>query len=104
MSQTHSELTKESLIAELANKRYWHPFWPADFKLRALGALFCCEDGAPIYHGDEFWCFYEGQKESANLKHANAKFNYNDNEPRFATKEQAREAIKVYQWLNEVAA
>jgi hypothetical protein len=38
------------------------------------------------------------------MVHANAKWDYNDGEPRFKTKEQAREAIRVYAWLNEVEA
>lgn len=80
------------------------PFAPDAFRLRAQGPLFHCEDGTPIYHGDEFWCFYEGQKESANMVRANAKFDYNDGEPHFRTKEQAREAIRVYAWLNGVEA
>lgn len=89
------------LLADLAGKVYRYPFWPAEFALRDAGPLFHCKDGTPIFHGDEFWCFYEGQKESANLKTANAKHDYNDGEPRFANKEQAREAIRVYKWLNE---
>jgi co-chaperonin GroES (HSP10) len=62
--------------------------------------LFHTVKGTPIYDGDYFWCFYEGQKESANRVRASARFDYNDGEPRFDTKEDAREAIRVYKWLN----
>lgn len=62
--------------------------------------LFYTVSGKPIFHGDEFWCFYEGQKHSANMVRANAKYDYNDGQPRFADKAEAQEAIRVYAWLN----
>jgi hypothetical protein len=68
---------------------------------RVTQPLFHTVHGLPIYHGDNFWCFYEGQKQSANRVRAHAKWDYNDGEPRFSTKEEAQEAIRVYKWLNE---
>ena len=53
-----------------------------------------------IFHGDGHWTFPDDRRTQGNFMIANKKFDYNDGKPRFKTKEEIQDAIKVYEWLN----
>lgn len=53
-----------------------------------------------IFHGDGHWTFPDDRRTQGNFIIANQKWDYNDGKPRFKTKEEMQDAIKVYEWLN----
>lgn len=53
-----------------------------------------------VFHGDSFWTFPDDRRTQGNMVIANKKWDYKDDKPRFKTKDEMKDAIKVYEWLN----
>jgi hypothetical protein len=54
-----------------------------------------------VFNGDSYWTFPDDRRTQGNRVIANKKWDYSDDKPRFKTKEEMQDAIKVYEWLNE---